>query len=172
LTALAFTGFSLVVSPLQAQIGRFRPIAAIPAHLAVLVLLGAVLGVASSILAKKPGLTFLFLSPILVVLTDIDHLPSTLDVAQPIRPAHSFIFVALVMVVTAIVIRRLDIEATVLSAFLAHLSVDTGLFPPFSPVSFKYYNLAPYSLTFLAASVVFALLAGFLKRRKEMRRKD
>jgi hypothetical protein len=170
--ALAFTAVSLVVSPQQAQIGRFRPIAAIPAHVVVLVLLGAALGVASSIVARKPGLTFLVLFPVLVVLTDVDHLPSMLDIAQPIRPAHSFIFVALVVVITAMVIRRSDIEAIVLSAFLAHLSADTGLFPPFSPISFQYYSLAPYSLTFLAASIVFALLAGFLKRRKETRRED
>jgi hypothetical protein len=170
--ALVFTAVSLVVSPQQAQIGRFRPIATIPAHLIVLILLGAALGVVSSIVARKPGFTFLVLFPVLVVLTDIDHLPSMLDIAQPIRPAHSFIFVALAVVVTAMVIRRPDIEAIVLSAFLAHLSADTGLFPPFSPVSFQYYSLASYSLTFLTASVVFALLAGFLKRRRETRRKD
>lgn len=168
---LLFASVSLLVSPSQAQIGTFRSVDTIPSHLALLALAGVALGVASLLVAWKPALPLALLFPALVVLTDLDHLPSMFGVAQPIRPAHSFVFLAATLAVTAMVIRRSDVEAIVLSAFFAHLSVDTGLFPPFSPLSFQYYSLATYRPEFIAASVVFAISAGFLMRREGRRAK-
>jgi len=66
----------------------------------------------------------------------------------------------------ATVIRKMDVELASLSAFFAHLSVDTGVFPPFSPVSFQYYDLGEFSIPFLLAAVVFALAAGLVMKHK------
>jgi len=163
---LTFTAISLLASPLGSQTGKFRELSAIPDHLLYLAAFGVVLGLLGSLLYRRLDLNLIVLIPVLVVITDLDHLPSALGIAQPIRPAHSLIFIITVIAVLALVIRRPDIEAATLSAFFAHLSVDTGLFPPFSPISFAYYELSEYQAAFVALAIIAALVAGFLGRRR------
>jgi hypothetical protein len=161
---LLFTWISLYTAPQSSQIGTFRALATIPSHELVLVLAGLGLGAAVSAVRRKPDVMFLILVPALVVLTDLDHLPAYFGLAQPIRPAHSIIFIVCTIALMATVIRRTDVELASLSAFSAHLAVDTGVFPPFSPVSFQYYDLAEFRGLFLLAAIAFAVAAGFAVR--------
>jgi hypothetical protein len=52
-----------------------------------------------------------------------------------------------------------------MSGFFVHLSIDTGQFPPFSPLSFQYSELGSYLGLFVTAAVASALVAGYLARR-------
>jgi hypothetical protein len=159
---LLFALISLYAAPQASQIGTFRPYPTIPFHELILGLLGLGLGLAASAAVRKLDLGLVLLVPALVVLTDLDHLPAFLGLAQPIRPAHSVIFILCTVVLMAAVIRRTDVVLTSLSAFFAHLSIDTGVFPAFSPVSFQYYNIGEFRVPFLIAAVAFALAAGFV----------
>ncbi len=163
---LAFTVYGVVGSPQEAQVGTPRPYSAIPVHLAELILFGGLLAGASAILYGRKGLPLLFLTPSLVVLLDLDHLPAYIGLAQPIRPAHSFVFILTALVFTGIILRRIDLELVLASSFMGHLGVDTGLFPPLSPISFEYVQVDPYRVPLLVGSVTFALLAGFYRRKR------
>jgi hypothetical protein len=165
---LLFTLISLYTAPQYSQIGTFRPFPTIPFHELILGLLGLGLGLTASVALKKLDLGLVILVPALVVLTDLDHLPAYLGMAQPIRPAHSVIFIVCTIALMATVIRKTGVEFASLSAFFAHLSVDTGVFPPFSPISFRYYNLGEFRMPFVLAAVAFALAAGLaMKRNKQ-----
>jgi len=169
---LTFTILSLRTSSPGSQTGVFRHLAAIPDHLGYLVGFGVALGLLGSLIYRRLDLNLIILIPVLVVLTDLDHLPSALGMSQPIRPAHSIIFIVAVVAVLALVIRRPDIEAATVSAFFAHLSIDTGQFPAFSPISFAYYDLSAYQPEMIVAAVVAVLVAGYLGRRRERLRKQ
>jgi hypothetical protein len=164
---LLFTMISLYTAPQDSQIGTFRPVSTIPSHVLILALLGLGLGLTISVAQGRLDLGIVILVPILVVLTDLDHLPAFLGLAQPIRPAHSVIFIVCTITLMAMVIRKTGVELASLSAFFAHLSVDTGIFPPFSPVSFQYYDLGGFRIPFLLAAVAFALGAGLLMKHSK-----
>jgi hypothetical protein len=162
---LLFTLISLYTAPQNAKIGTFRPVPTIPLHELILVLLGFGLGLIISVTLAKLDLGLVILAPALVVLTDLDHLPAYLGLAQPIRPAHSIIFIICTVALMATVIRKVSVELVSLSAFFAHLSADVGVFPPFSPASFQYYSIGEFRFPALLAAAVFALAAGFVVRR-------
>jgi hypothetical protein len=170
--AIAFTVFGVLFGPSEAQIGITRPESSIPTHLLELGGLGVILGLGTAALYGRKGLPLVFLTPVLTVLLDVDHLPAYLGMSQPIRPAHSLVFLASVLVLTGIVIRQVDVDLVVLSAFLGHMGVDTGLFPPFSPFSFSYVQLDPYRVPLLAGAAVASLAAGSLVRRGSRWRKE
>jgi hypothetical protein len=160
---LLFTIISLYASPRASQTGTFRALTAIPPHLLELAVGGAVLGLLVYTISRKLDLVLVI--PSVVVLTDLDHLPSALGIAQPIRPAHSIIFIVTAFIVVATIIKRLDLSFAVMSGFFIHLSIDTGEFPPFSPLSFHYYELGSYLAIFATLAVASALIAGYLGRR-------
>jgi len=168
---LAFTILSLRTSAPGSQTGVFRQLSAIPNHLGDLVGFGIALGLLGSLVYRRLDLNLLVLVPVLVVLTDLDHLPSALGMSQPIRPAHSIIFIVAVVAILALVIRRPDIEAATVAAFFAHLSIDTGQFPAFSPVSFVYYDLSSYQFEMVASAIIAVLVAGYLGRRRALLRR-
>lgn len=89
-----------------------------------------------------------------------------MGLAQPIRPTHSVIFIASAVILVAIIIRRADMEAAIMSGFFAHLAIDTGLFLAFSPVDFTYYDLSSYQSLFIVAAVVCAVAAGFFASKR------
>jgi hypothetical protein len=167
--ALLFTLISLYTAPRSAQIGTFRPVQTIPLHVLILALLGLGLGLALSVALRKLDFGLVVLLPALVVLTDLDHLPAYLGLAQPIRPAHSIIFIICAVALMAMVIRKAGVELVSLSAFFAHLSVDMGVFPAFSPVSFHYYIIGEFRIPALLAAVAFALVAGLAMKHKGQR---
>jgi hypothetical protein len=163
---LLVTLISLYTRPQGSLVGVFRSADTIPLHLLYLFLGGVALGLLYVLVFRRFDLGLVLLIPTIVVLTDLDHLPSALGIDQPIRPTHSLIFVAVAFVLVATVIRRLDLSFAVMSGFFAHLAVDTGLFPPFSPVSFNYYTLGDYQPAFIALALSSALVAGYLGKRR------
>ncbi|HME19310.1 MAG TPA: hypothetical protein VKF15_06230, partial [Nitrososphaerales archaeon] len=123
------------------------------------------LGCVSAVMYGRRGLSMLLLTPVLVALLDLDHLPAYIGLAQPIRPAHSLIFISVALICTAIILRRLDLELIFVSSFTGHLGIDEGLFAPLSPLSFDYIQVDPYRFSLLACAVATALLAGYIWRR-------
>jgi hypothetical protein len=164
---LLFALFGVLLAPASAKIGGTRPADTIPGHLLELAGFGLLLGAVLVAIYGREGLPLVPLMPVLVVALDLDHLPAYLGVAQTIRPAHSLVFIIVILAITAITIKRLDIGLVVLSATLAHLGIDTGLFAPFSPVGFWYTQLDPYRIPLLACAVLAAIAAGVVARRKE-----
>jgi hypothetical protein len=160
---LLFAVVSLYASPPASQTGTLRALPTIPSHVLELVGGGVVLGLLVYAISRR--LDFVLLIPSVVVLTDLDHLPAALGLAQPIRPAHSIIFIVTAFILVATIIKRLDLSFAVMSGFFIHLSIDTGQFPPFSPLSFDYYRLGNYLGIFLVLAVASALAAGYLGRR-------
>jgi hypothetical protein len=165
---LAFTVVSLYVSPMASRTGTFRALGDIPEHLVLLAAGGAALGLLSLIAFRRLDLVLLALIPIYVVLIDLDHLPSALGIAQSVRPAHSFVFLVVVFVLMATVIRRVDLSFVAMSAFFAHIGIDTGVFAPFSPFSFGYYSLAAYDWIFFILAVASALAAGYCGKKRAL----
>jgi hypothetical protein len=163
---LLVTLISLYTRPQGSLVGVFRSADTIPLHLVFLAIGGVALGLLSVLVFRRFDLGLVVLIPSVVVLTDLDHLPSALGIDQPIRPTHSLIFIAVAFVLVATVIRRLDLSFAVMSGFFVHLSVDTGLFPPFSPISFNYYVLGDYQLIFIVLALSSALVAGYLGKRR------
>jgi len=161
---LAFTVAALDWGPPDARIGTTRPTDTIPSHIAELAGGGLLLGIGLLIIYGRKGLPLVALAPILTIALDMDHLPAYLGIAQTIRPAHSLLFIPVVLVITAITIKRLDIDLVVLSATLAHMGIDTGIFAPYSPVSFAYFQLDPYRIPFLAGAVISAVAVGLVSR--------
>ena len=164
---LIFTAVGAFASRAAAQIGTARPVETIPDHVAELAGFGVVLGAGSALVYGRKGLPLVVLAPALTVLLDLDHLPVFLGYPQTIRPAHSLLFIAAVLAITAITIKRLDIDLVVLSATLGHMGIDTGIFAPFSPVSFDYIRLDPYRVPLLIGAVAAAVLAGVVLRREK-----
>jgi len=163
---IGFTVLAILIGPQGAQIGTTRPTDTIPSHLAELAGVSLLLGLGSAVICGKKGLPLIILAPILTALLDLDHLPAYLGVAQTIRPAHSLLFIPVVLVITAITIKRLDIDLMVLSSTLAHMGIDTGLFAPYSPLNFGYIQLDPYRIPFLAGAIIAAVSAGVVLKKK------
>src|SRR4029077_8627768 len=91
---LAITGIFFVASSGPARIGTLRPISTIPAKVVELLLVGGGLGLAACLTARRLDLSMMTLTIAFVALIDADHLPSVFGIGQPIRPAHSFAFLA------------------------------------------------------------------------------
>ncbi len=166
---LLFTIVSVYTCPAGSLVGVFRSADLIPLHLLALAAGGLALALLSLLVYRRFDLDQLILIPSVVILTDLDHLPSALGIEQPVRPAHSLIFVAVVFILVATVIRRPDLSFAVMAGFFAHLSVDTGLFPPYSPVTFDYYVLGNYQYAFVALALASTLMAGYLGRQRSTR---
>ena len=166
---LLFTLIGVIFAPPSAQIGQTRPADTIPEHVLELAGFGLVLGLGLAVVYGRKGLPLVFLLPVLTVLLDLDHLPAYLGIAQTIRPAHSLVFVVTALAITAITIKRLEVDLVVLSATLAHMGIDTGLFAPLSPINFDYVQLDPYKVPFLVVAVLAVLAGGFVLRWKGLR---
>jgi len=169
LLALLFTLISLLISPPSTQVGSARPFGEIPIHEVELGGLGALLGAVALGIYGQGGAVVALMLPALSILVDLDHLPSFLGIAQPIRPAHSIFFLVADIALTAIVLRRMDFSLIAMSAFAGHLGIDTGLAPPLSPISFDYVQLDPYRVPLLVISTITAFAAGYLLRRSRRR---
>jgi hypothetical protein len=163
---LLFALFGVFLAPASAKLGGTRPADTMPGHLLELAGFGLLLGAVLVAIYGREGFPLVPLMPVLIVALDLDHLPAYLGIAQTIRPAHSAVFIITVLAITAITIKRLEVDLVVLSATLAHLGIDTGVFAPFSPVSFDYYQLDPYRVPFLVCAILTAIVAGFVMKRR------
>jgi hypothetical protein len=164
---IAFTILGVLFSTPDAQSGRARPADTILPHLTELAGFGFLLGAGLAVVYGRKGLPLVFLTPALTLLLDLDHLPVYLGTAQPIRPAHSFLFLVVAVATMAITIKRLDLDLVVLSATLAHMGIDTGLFAPLSPINFDYVQLDPYRIPLLAGAVLAIAAAAFVLKREK-----
>jgi hypothetical protein len=169
LVAIFFTLLSLLISLPSAKIGTARPFGEIPVHEIELGAVGVLFGAVALGIYGRGGAPVALMLPAEAILLDLDHLPAFLGISQPIRPAHSVVFLAVDAVLTAIVLRRLDFSLIAMSAFAGHLGIDAGLLPPFSPLSFDYINVDPYRVPLLTISVLMAFAAGYLLRKNRRR---
>jgi len=166
---LLFTLIGVVFAPPPAQIGGTRPTDTISGHVLELGGFGLLLGLGLAAFYGRKGLPLAFLMPVLTVLLDLDHLPAYLGIPETIRPAHSFVFIIAALAITAITIKRPEVDLVVLSATMAHMGIDTGLFAPFSPLNFDYYQLDTYRVPLLVGAILTVLAGGYLLRRRGSR---
>ncbi|MDA4126122.1 MAG: hypothetical protein OK452_02815 [Thaumarchaeota archaeon] len=162
---LTFTAVSVLTSDIHFKIGTFRPIYSIPPHLVALSAMGLAVGFATSLFSIRFSMRPVILSVVLMLLFDLDHIPAALGIPQPIRPAHSLLFLGVVVLAELILLKK-PIETGVLigAAFLGHLAVDTGLFPLFYPFSMQYYALNSIYPWLYVSAFVLAIMAGLLTR--------
>ncbi|MDA4127880.1 MAG: hypothetical protein OK422_00210 [Thaumarchaeota archaeon] len=163
--ALAFTMVSVLTSDIHFKIGIFRPLSAIPPHLAALAGVGLAVGIVACLFSMRFSLKLILLSIVLTLLFDLDHLPSAVGIAQPIRPAHSLLFLGIVILAELVILRKpLGTAALIGAAFLGHIATDSGVFPLLYPFSLHYFQLgSTYPWLYLAAFVL-AAMAGVLTR--------
>jgi hypothetical protein len=163
--AVAFTAVSVITSDIHFKIGTFRPLSAIPPHLVALSLVGFAVGVVACLFSLRFSLKFLLLSVVLTLLFDLDHLPSAVGIAQPIRPAHSLLFLGVVILAELILLRKpLGTVTLIGAAFLGHIATDSGVFPLLYPFSLHYFQLASTYPWLFVGAFGLAALAGLLTR--------
>lgn len=167
---LAITVIFFALSGASARIGTLRPVSTIPAKGLELVLVGAAVGLVACVTEWRVDLSVLTLAVAFVGLIDADHLPSALGIAQPIRPAHTFAFLALEVVVLAAAFRgRPELPLLAVAAWFGHVAGDTGEFALFAPFSFAYSSLGDFRVVFAIIAAVFALATGFVVKRRKTR---
>jgi hypothetical protein len=165
---LVVTVVFFALSGPAARIGTLRAVSTIPVKGAEIVLLGAAVGLLACAAERRLDATLLTLAVAFVALIALDHLPSALGVAQPIRPAHTFAFLAAEVVVLRVAFRkRPELPLLAAAAWFGHVAGDTGVFAFFAPFSFAYSPLGPYMLPFAVISVVFAIATGYVARRSK-----
>jgi hypothetical protein len=159
--------FGLSATP--ARIGTLRPLGTIPLKALELVLVGTGVGLAACVGARRLDYSLIGLAIAFVALLDIDHLPSAFGITQPIRPAHSFAFLALEVLALGVAFRRRPgVVLVAVAAFFGHVAGDTGIFALFAPFSFDYTSIDAYKVPFGVIAAAFALAAGFVSRRRQM----
>jgi len=164
--AVTLTFFGLSAGP--ARIGTLRPLGTIPPKALELVLVGVGVGLAACLGARRLDYSLVGLAVAFVALLDIDHLPSVLGVDQPIRPAHSFAFLALEVLALGVAFRRRpEVVLVAVAAFFGHVAGDTGIFALFAPFSFDYTSIDPYKVPFAVVATLLALTAGYVSRRRQ-----
>jgi hypothetical protein len=157
----------LMASP-QVKIGVIRSISTIPGDEERLFAVGLGEAILALIALGRFDLEFFLLPVLLVPLLDLDHLPAVLGLAQPIRPAHSFVVLAVVLIVLWLLGSPLEVESLVAASFIGHLGSDTGVFPLFSPLSFQYYSLASYRVELVITGLGLAFVSGVLGRYRKV----
>jgi len=151
-----------------ARMGTLRPVSTIPAKGLELVLVGAGVGLLACVAAWRLDLSTFTLAIAFVGLIDADHLLSVFGVAQPIRPAHTFAFLAIEVVALGLAFRsRPELVPLAVAAWFAHIAGDTGVFSLFAPFSFAYSPLGPYRVPFAIISAAFAIATGYVIRRRQ-----
>lgn len=167
---LVLTAIFFVYSPTSSHIGTLRPEATIAPKVLELALVGAGVGLVACLGLRSFDLNLVTLGVAFVVLLDLDHLPSIFGIDQPIRPAHSFVFLAILLVVLYLTMGRKGnayLPTMAASAFFAHMSVDLGEFALYAPFSFNYVQLESLRVPIAIGALCLAGLAGYLKRQRK-----
>jgi hypothetical protein len=164
---LAVTVAFYALSGPSARIGTLRAASTIPVKGAELVLIGAAVGLTACAAERRPDASLATLAVAFVALIAVDHLPSALGVAQPIRPAHTFAFLAIEVVALRLAFRtRPELLPLAAAAWFGHVAGDTGVFAFFAPFSFDYSALGPYRVPFAIIAAIFAIATGYQVRRR------
>ncbi len=167
---LVTTVVLLGVSGAPARMGSLRPLNTIPDKGLELFLVGAGVGLTACLAARRLDVSLLTLAIAFVALIDADHLPSAFGIPQPIRPAHTFAFLAVEVVVLGVTFRkRPELVLLAVAAWFGHVAGDQGIFAFFAPYSFAYSPLGPYRIPFAIIAVAFALATGYVVRRRARR---
>jgi len=162
---LAVTVVFFELSGSAARIGTLRSVSTIPAKGLELVLIGAAVGLLACLVEWRLDLSLLTLAIAFVALIAADHLPSAFGIAQPIRPAHTFAFLAIEVVALGVTFRRRpELVLLAVAAWFGHVAGDTGVFAFFAPFSFVYSPLGAYRVPFAIISAVFAIATGYAIR--------
>lgn len=163
---LAVTAVFVLVSGKSVRIGTIRSAQTIPPKLLELLAVGLAVGVLAN-LGRKPDASLVALGVAFVAMIDLDHLPSAMGVAQPIRPTHTIAFVAAEAALLLLLFsKRPEVALLAVASFLGHMAGDVGSFAPFAPFSFRYVSLSAYDVPLAIGAVALALLAGYAKRRR------
>ncbi|MGH2638519.1 MAG: hypothetical protein ACRDF4_04455 [Rhabdochlamydiaceae bacterium] len=165
---LIFFGFSSA----SAHVGTLRPEATIAPKVLELAAVGAGVGLIASLASRAFDFSFVTFGAAFMVLLDLDHLPSVFGIDQPIRPAHSLAFLAITVVVLYFIAGRSRPEVPVIATatFMAHIASDTGVFAFYAPISFSYISLNEFRVPLAIGAVCFAIIAGYLKSTRRLRR--
>jgi hypothetical protein len=166
---LVVTVALLSLSGAATRIGTLRPVSTIPVKGAELVLTGAVVGFLVCAAERRLDVPLLTLAIAFVALIAVDHLPAALGIAQPIRPAHTFTFLAVEVVALGLAFRRRpELVLLAVASWFGHVAGDQGIFAFFAPFSFAYSPLGPYRVPFAIISAAFAIATGYLIRRRRI----
>jgi len=162
----------ILVPPTEAQ-GVLRPISAIPLKVLLLLMLGLSLGASASFATRQFNPSLIVSGGALTLLLDLDHIPSMFNIPQPIRPAHSIIFLIAVSALVYLTTRRASLTVLTCSTFFAHLGSDKAFFPLLSPFIFDITEFGPeVSYSLILVAFVLAYVAGLLKRRQNNLKAD
>ena len=166
---LVVTLIFFAASAAPARIGTLRPLGTIPSKGLELVLVGAGVGLAACLGARRLDFSLLALAMAFVALLDVDHLPSAFGITQPIRPAHSLAFLGVEVLALGLAFRkRPELAMLAVAAFFGHIAGDTGIFALFAPFSFVYSSIDDFKVPFGLIAAVFALAAGNFSRHSRI----
>ena len=164
---LAFTTIAVQSASPNDAIGSLRPIGSITPKVAQLLTVGAAVAFVPILVLRKVSPELALSALVFTPLLDADHLPVMLGIPQPIRPAHSFVFMVVVASAIYLFIRRLDIALVAVSATMMHLAADSPSFPLISPLSVELYKLGTLEHSaLLGGSILIAVTSGYVARKK------
>jgi len=164
--ALAITWLGVILVPPSEAQGVLRPTSEIPLKALLLLTLGLSIGAAASLAARRLNLSFIVSGGILTLLLDLDHLPSAFKIPQPIRPAHSIIFLIAVSAIVYLSTRKVTLATLSAAAFFAHLGSDKSFYPLLSPIVFDITTFGPeVSLSLVLLAYALAFITGQLEKK-------
>ncbi len=107
-------------------LGTFRRFSSLLPKAIQLLAFGALLSIVTTAARRKMSLSTLSYPLLFLILLDLDHLPSFFEIDQPIRPAHSLIFLLISLVaIVAFEKGKVATSVTLASSFLGHLGSDS-----------------------------------------------
>ncbi len=171
---LTFTFLAVSTYNASEPLGTLRRFSSLLPKVFQLVAFGGLLSIVATIGMKRVRSNILVYPPLFLILLDLDHLPSLFGIDQPIRPAHSLIFLLISLIaIFAFESRRPAIPLTLMSSFLGHLGVDSPLFPLFAPISSELYSFSTIiSMTLVLSSIILAMISGRMYQRAESEKND
>lgn len=163
---LVFTAIAMGSARPNETIGTLRSVSTILPKLVQLAFVGLVVSVILLISRGVFNVELVLSGVVLTILLDIDHLPALLDIPQPIRPAHSFLFMAAVAFAIYIVLKKVDMSLVAVSSTMMHIAADSSSFPLLSPLTLNLYDISILGhLEFGAAAIFIALCSGYAAKR-------
>lgn len=166
---LTFTFLAVSTYNGSEPLGTLRRFSSLLPKVIQLLAFGALLSIVATIGKKRISSNTLAYPPLFLILLDLDHLPSFFGIDQPIRPAHSLIFLLISLIAVFVFARgKPAISVTLASSFLGHLGLDSPLFPLFAPISSELYSFGTtISLILVLSSIILAMISGRMYRRAE-----
>ncbi len=171
---LTFTFLAVSTYNASEPLGTLRKFSSLLPKIIQLLAFGGLLSIVATIGKRRISWNTLAYPPLFLILLDLDHLPSFLGIDQPIRPAHSLIFLLISLIAIFVFeSRKPAIPLTLASSFLGHLGLDSSLFPLFAPISSELYSFSTIiSLTLVLSSIILAMISGRMFQRAETKKEN